>query len=287
MLDSRPITSKPLVAISAGLLATAVAVGSAVAQPSPAGAAALPAVEATAVPLVGSTLSTSDLRNDVDRDDYTTVDYRVSWSSTSPGVERFDVYAVYAGTEPDLLGTFPAGPSAQDSVTDAISDYDGDLGGGSFVQVGWRVEAVDTRGRVGSVDVGRQPRVVQEDGASANGGSVRVRLGDGWRVRTCGCASGGAEAVTRRRGAAARVVPPRGDGATSLVSLVMGHGPRNGEAVVRVDGRRAGVVDTHAPVRRDRVVSWVAEVPSGSVVEVRNRATRDHPRLRFDALVIG
>lgn len=241
------------------------------------------------MPLVGATLSRSDLRDGEGIENYSYLDYEVSWGSTSRDVDSFKVFSVFAGAPPVLLGRFPAGASAQDSLVSSIGDYDGTFGGGSGVRSGWRVRAFDAGGRrVGSIDVGRQPRVVQEDGADPrSSGYARVRVGSDWRVRDCDCASGGRQALTERRGATATVVTRRAAGAASQVALVMGEGPRNSRAVVRVDGRRVAVVDTRAPVRRSRVVTWVAELPAGSVVEVRNRATPGSPRLAFDAVVIG
>ncbi len=88
-------------------------------------------------------------------------------------------------------------------------------------------------------------------------------------------------------GAVARIVPERQlDGGAAEVAPVMAEGPDRGRAVVRLDGERVAVVDNHAPVRRHRVIAWVGQVAEGSVLEVRNRATRGHPRTDLDAVVL-
>lgn len=234
---------------------------------------------------LGSTVTDWDLLGTADKeDDYTDVSHSLEWSATDvgSGVCNYDLERVYAGTEPTTVFA----RSSATSFTDVLTNYNGDYGGGSQMQVGWRVTARDCAGNTSSVTYGGQPAVRQEDGSSTvyDVRPMTFSYGGTWSTSECTCASGGKQRATRASGASLTLEhsTDRGD----YVGLVMAQGPGRGSAAVYVDGARVATVDTYAATNKNRVIVFKRWLSAGDhTIKVVNLATPGHPRIDVDAVL--
>lgn len=233
---------------------------------------------------VGAQISASDLSDDDPWNDYTTdIPETVRWSGDPETVCGYDVNRLYAGMAPDRLVSW----TQTTELADMLSDYNGDLGGGSNVATGWQVVATDCGGGApASATLRSAPVVVQEDGRSATAWSIpEITYGGSWSTSRCGCASGATQTYTRQKGAAVSITQEFSAG--DHAALVMAQGPGRGKADVLVDGTLEQVVDTHAHSNVNRVIVFDRSMSAGThTIEVVNQATPGHGRVDLDAVLV-
>lgn len=208
---------------------------------------------------------------------------RVAWTATDPaGVCGSSTRARYAGFAPDRWSPW----SSATSVTALATDYDSQLGGGSFKVVGLDVRVRDCAGNVAEDFVGVRPAVFQEDGTSFGFRGVSAATSGAWTTTRCACWSDGEALWTETPGAQVRFTT-RSAGARP-VAVVMERAPDRGRARVLVDGVLQATVDTAGDPKAHRSVVWTGHVPAGRhVVTVEAVGTPGRPRIDVDAFLVS
>ena len=207
----------------------------------------------------------------------------VRWTAgDADGVCASELSRLYAGGDPESVASAVPGGSYLDSS----GDYDGSLGGGSFVPTGWSATATDCAGNAATLRTLSRIGVLQEDSTSATlEEPAAVRAAGAWRASSCTCWSGGATRWTVTRGASTTVVRTWAD--AGHVALVMATGPDRGAVTVSVDGGPAVAVDTRAPAAHSRVVVWQQALAAGRhTVVVAAQGTEGRARVDLDAVLV-
>ncbi len=207
------------------------------------------------------------------------------YSATAPsGISGFDVSQVFAGAPPMLFEhVAKARP-----VTWRADNYNGDCGGGSQEQIGWRVTAHDNAGHSASKEIGYRLAIVRWD--NANG--VQDPIADtwsfsaGWQPSTCLCADGGTQNNTVVAGRSGTYTTRAVAG--QHLGLMMATGPGRGKASISVDGKPGAVVDTFSPTNANRVYLWDSGALTAGTHTVRvvNQATPGRPRIDVNAMSV-
>ncbi len=209
---------------------------------------------------------------------------RVGWKAedAGSGICGFDVYAVYAGADPDLL----VSNSLVHHFVTTATDYNDQFGGGSFKVEGYNIVARDCAGNETTKFVNARPVVTQEDGWTFGYPGVSIAYQGAWGTSRCACWSADFTRKTKTKGAAAVISKTWKKGES--VALVMETAPSRGAFRVFIDGKRAATVNTHAEEKSHRMVVWAHRMPAGMhEVRIVNRATPHHKRIDLDAVLTG
>lgn len=211
----------------------------------------------------------------------TTMERRVSWSATDEsGICGYDVLAVLAGDDPQALVT----NTMETTYLGTATDYDDQVGGGSFKTVAWQVVAHDCAGNTTALETKVRPVVTQEDGWTYGYTGVTLAYTGVWRTGTCVCWSADHTSKTRARGAAVEITRTFAEG--EPVALVMERAPDRGKVRIFVDGQLRRTLDTSSPVTAHRSVVWTSRMTAGQhVIRVVNLATHGRPRIDLDAVI--
>jgi hypothetical protein len=237
--------------------------------------------------LVGSQVTASNLLNQADNecDDYTWVKYLLTWTaSDASGISDATAWEVTSASSPDFLGWASQDLPGDDYFYGEMGDYEGDCGGGSLETDTYAVTAYDTYGNAKWIETPwGGPTVIQENGATPFGSDPSMFTYSGkWSTATVTYASGGRQKWTKQAGASVTFQ------AAGEVALVMAKGPGRGQAAIFIDGVRVSTVDTRAATNSNRIIVWTRDLPSGThTIQIRNLATAGHPRIDFDAIVLG
>jgi hypothetical protein len=211
------------------------------------------------------------------------IEMQATWSATdASGVCGYSIQVVWAGSEP---GPWTAW-STMKSVTNSVTDYDSQQGGGSYKFMGYNVRVRDCVNNIRERYVGFRPGVFQENGASFDYGGVTTSYSGSWRVTICQCFSAGAARTTKVAGAQLNSMTDYPQ--SHPVALVMEKARGRGRAQVLVDGRLVATIDTLASAPVHRSVIWAGNVPAGvHTVSVVNPATSGRPRIDVDAFMVS
>ena len=240
--------------------------------------------------LVGGQLTSSSQDSGGSCDNFTWLNYRISWTASDPsGIDDASMWRITSeGGGPEFLGWWSDSNNWPDqSFTELLGDYNGECGGGGLETDALAVTAYDAYGNAKWIEgAGGIANVIQENGASASDGSgprpSMFTYSGSWTTSTCNCASGGRQVTTKQLGASVTFT------ATGKIALVMAKGPARGQADIFVDGARVATVDTRAAANTNRIVVWTRNLGVGNhTVQVRNLATTGRPRIDFDAVVFG
>lgn len=218
----------------------------------------------------------------------------VVWQGRSRvGIDHYDLYRYnYQGSPivPVLTGTHRTSyPTVHTDVHGAFGPITRSL------RPTFNVAATDRLGQVTRVDGNRRSPVEyeQENGttyADGTGGSrvfpAKPVAGPGWRTLRGGDYDGGTVLATSRRGAQIRI--PINTYHTMQVALEMTTGPRLGSVEVRIDGRRAGTIDTSARTTRARVLVAQYQLEAGAhTVTLVNRGVGSHAMVQLDGVFVS
>ena len=200
----------------------------------------------------------------------------------------------YRIRDPDW-GNGNAGLTTRYSPTNTTSDP-ADCGGGRSQ---WRTfDAINGAG-LGSTlyDYHLHDMGVRQDSGTGAGpafdGAIPGTLSYSgtWTTSSCACWSDGTTRKTTKSGAAATFTfqpePSHTASKTWALALVMAKGPDRGKAAVYVDGVKVATVDTYSATAVNRTVVWRQTVSSSRhTLRVVNLATKGHPRIDLDAVVV-
>ena len=207
----------------------------------------------------------------------------LTYSATaSSGISGYDISKVFAGAPPVQV----AHPAKATPLTWRADNYNGDCGGGSQLQDGWRVTAHDNAGHTVTKEVGYRLSVVRWDNANGvqDATADSWRFSAGWQPSTCLCADGGTQDNTVLAGRAGTFTTHAVAG--QHLGLMMATGPGRGRAAVSVDGRAPVFVDTFSTTNANRVYVWDSGALTAGTHTVRvvNQATPGRPRIDINAM---
>ena len=171
------------------------------------------------------------------------------------------------------------------------SNYDGSNCGGPTADGGFGIVARDNRGNSAASNyyANQWVTVWQENGKAPSEDAIdplAVSRRGHWASSHCSCFNGGTTSFSTKSGAWTRfVVHTERPGQT--VALVMEKNANRGKAAISVDGRRAGVIDTHAVTPTHRVIMWQRTLSVGThVIQVANLGTSGRSRIDIDSLML-
>lgn len=213
----------------------------------------------------------------------TLMQQKVGWSaSDASGICGYDVSVEYAGLAPESLSV----NSLKTKLVYTTTDYDDQFGGGSFKVMGFDVLARDCAGNTTTRFTNARPIVTQEDGWTFGYPGVSLAYSGTWGTSTCTCWSADQTRKTSQKGA--KVWISKDFQAGESIALVMETAPDRGAFKVFVDGHQVATVNTHATVKRHRVVVWAQRMAAGPhTVKLVNKASAGHPRIDLDAVLTG
>jgi hypothetical protein len=206
---------------------------------------------------------------------------RVSWKAEdASGICGYDVLAVLAGADPEPLLT----NTMNTSYVGTATDYDDQVGGGSFKVLAWQVIAYDCAGNSTSLETELRPVVTQEDGWTYGYAGVSLTYHGSWDTSRCVCWSADRTSVTRKKGASVDI--SRTFAAGEPIALVMEKAPNRGKFRVYVDGDLRATVDTYSATKVHRAVVWTMRMPAGAhVVRIVDAGTHGRARIDLDAVI--
>lgn len=229
----------------------------------------------------GSTISTEYADPDGERLPVTSFAMRVKWSAQDPsGICGYRTKML------DYIDGFdaPYGPwSMKTSLLITESDYTDQLGGGSFDDWAYQVQARDCFNNYTAKVAYSNASVVQDDGWNIDGADFPISYAGAWSVNDCACWSAGTTHRTTAAGASAQFTVKAYQ---REVGLVMETAPDRGKFQIWVNGALRATVDTYATVKRHRVVVWTGKVPADSTIKLVNLATPGRPRIDLDAILL-
>lgn len=207
----------------------------------------------------------------------------LTYSATAPsGIAGYDVSKVFAGAPPVVV----AHPVKPTPITWSADNYDGDCGGGSQLQDGWRVTARDRAGHTATKELTYLFALDRWDNANGiqDATTDAWRFSAGWQPSTCLCADGGTQNNTVVAGRSGTFTTHAVKG--QHLGLMMATGPGRGRAAVSVDGHAPVFVDTFSASNANRVYVWDSGALTAGTHTVRvvNQATPGRPRIDINAM---
>jgi hypothetical protein len=208
------------------------------------------------------------------------IQMEAKWTaSDASGICGSSWRAEYAGQDPSPWTAW----SSATQMTQSVTDYDDQEGGGSFKVVGYDVRVRDCHQNITRKFVSFEPAVYQEDGSSYGYGGVTTSYTGTWGVSHCLCFSAHTTRYSTADGATARFTFDH----AGPVGLVMEKAPNRGRIQILVDGVLRASPDTYAATPEHRSVVWIGTLQgAGShTVTVVNQATPGRPRVDVDAML--
>jgi hypothetical protein len=213
------------------------------------------------------------------------VGFKWSAHSTAGSITSYDVFLLPAGAPPAKVST-----QTSTSIGNlAVSNYQGDCGGGSGTTFAYVVVAHDSAGHtVKSANVETFINVDRWNNMTAEQPQGTWTYTGSWMTSTCTCADGGTQTFTTQSGATATYTFTSPRGAGNHIALMMAKGPGRGSFQVFLDGVLKATISTHATANLNRVLVWDSGPLTAAqhVIKLVNLATAGHDRIDVNAAVI-